>query len=283
MREVWAADPELSAETNALVTDELRRVIGADRVPVPVDRPRATQGEVPQKGTFAAYVNEHRFNFIRATAIVLTFAAIIALITNDWWLLPLAAGVHALGTMTVTLTIVRMTSVVEHPSPEVAAALAEDGVSSPDERFSQMVAEFSPIPGRGTADVISPGSNERTVAASTDPATAVGEQSSAMTPTAEPSRPGGEAAAPDVIIWATALSLLVLSIVIPPLMGGGWLWLLTAVMVPLIAAWMLVQRLMITRGGELQLRGGGPMLAIVLCTAAAVVVFCVVVALAFSH
>lgn len=74
----------------------------------------------------------HRFQLIRASSIVLTFGAVVALATGKWWLLPLATGVHALGTMTVLLTSVRMTTISEHPSPTVAAALAEEGVSSPD-------------------------------------------------------------------------------------------------------------------------------------------------------
>jgi hypothetical protein len=283
VREGRAEDPDLSPETNALLTRELREVVGSDRLRVPADRPHATRGEVPERLTAAAYLSQHRFQLIRATSIVLTFGAIISLITNDWWLLPVAAGVHALGTMTVTLTIIRMTSQIEHPSPELAAAMAEEGVSSPDERFSQMVAEFSRLPGRGTSEVISPGSNERTVPAHADTATASTEQASAMTPTEHPSRPAGEGGAPDLMIWSTAIALLLLSIGIPPAMGGGWLWLLTAVMVPLIAGWMVMQRLMITRGEQLQIRGRAPLVAIAVCTAAAVAVFCLVVAIGFHH
>jgi hypothetical protein len=136
--------------------------------------------------------------------------------------------VHALGTMTVTLTITRMTTISEHPSPEVAAALAEEGVTNPDEHFSRMVEEFREQPDgiadeRGATEVISPGFNERTVPA--DEATAEGsvEQSSAITPTSQPSRPAGEGGAPDVLIWATTFSLFVLSIVVPATGGGGWL------------------------------------------------------------
>jgi hypothetical protein len=227
-------------------------------------------------------MNQHRFQLIRATAIVLTFGAIISLATGIWWLLPLAAGIHALGTMTVVMTIVRMTTVSEHVSPELAAALAEEGVRNPDEHFSRMVEEFRERDEAGATEVISPGFNERTADAQTDTAEAAGEQSGAMTPTSEPSEPAG-GGAPDVLIWSTALSLLVLSIVLPATMGGGWLWLLTAVMVPLIAAWLVLQRLMITRAGAVHLQGRGPILAIVLCTTAAVAGFCAIVALAFAH
>ncbi|MDQ6606107.1 MAG: hypothetical protein M3Z06_06115 [Actinomycetota bacterium] len=40
-REVRAKDPELSGRTNARLTEELREVVGADRVRVPKGRPHA--------------------------------------------------------------------------------------------------------------------------------------------------------------------------------------------------------------------------------------------------
>jgi uncharacterized membrane protein len=281
-REVRSEDPDLSPETNQRLTAELREVVGSERVRVPGDRPHATRGEHPHQHGFAAYMNQHRFQLIRATAIALTFGAIISLISGIWWLLPLAAGVHALGTMTVVMTIVRMTTVSEHVAPEVAAAMAEEGVSNPDEHFSRMVEEFRDTEEAGATEVMSPGFNERTADALDEPARASGEQSGAMTPTSQPSEPAS-GGAPDFIIWSTALALLALSIVLPATMGGGWLWLLPAVMVPLLAAWMVVQRLMITRAGEIHLQGRGPVLTIVLCTAVAVAGFCAIVALAFAH
>src|SRR5947209_20019659 len=45
VREVRSEDPELSSETNRRVTEELREVIGAERVRVPADRPHASTGE----------------------------------------------------------------------------------------------------------------------------------------------------------------------------------------------------------------------------------------------
>jgi hypothetical protein len=185
--------------------------------------------------------------------------------------------------MAVTLTIIRMTTVSEHPSAEVAAALSEEGVPNPDEYFSRMVEEFRSQPERGASEVVSPGFNERATDANTDAAEAGAEQSSAMTPTGQPSKPGGEGAAPDRLIWSTVASLFLLSVILPAVMGGGWLWLLTAVMLPLLVGWVVFQRLMITRQNELHLQGRGPMGAIVICTAVGVAGFCAVVAFAFNH
>ena len=285
VREVRAEDPELSPETNQRLTSELREVVGTDRVEVPADRPRSTRGEHPEQHGPAARFEVNGFQFVRTAAIVLTFAAIIALITNDWWVLALAAGVHALGTMTVGLTIVRVTTTSEHPSPTVAAAMAEEGVHNPDEHFSRMVEEFRTEPERGASEVISPGFNERTAPADTATADAAAEQSSAMTPTGQPSRPAGEGGTPDALVWATMVSLLVLSIVLPPLTSGGWMWLLTAVMVPLIVGWAIFQRLMATRRNQLHeaAQRRGALVAVVACTALAVAAFCAAVAFAFQH
>ncbi len=286
-REVRSADPSLSPEVNAELTHELREVVGADRVEVPVDRPRATHGELPDKQSLSEYLGQNRFNLIRATAIMLTFGLIVSLASGDWWLLPIAAGVHAIGTMVVVLTVVRMTTIVEHPSPSVAAGMAADGVASPDERFSQMVEEFSPVEQAGAGEVLSAGHNERSVPAGADPVRAAAEQSSAMTPTEDPSEPAGESAAPDYVIWTTAIALLVLSIVLPPFTGGGWMWLLTAIMVPLIAGWIAVQWLMIARPEQASLRGSGRLTGVAIGVAVAVSIgiagLCAVVALAFHH
>jgi hypothetical protein len=61
------------------------------------------------------------------------------------------------------------------------------------------------------------------------------------------------------------------------------MWYLTAVMVPLLAGWVLFQHQLAANGGDVRVRGRKPVAVIVVCTAAAVAVFCAVVALAFSH
>jgi len=85
------------------------------------------------------------------------------------------------------------------------------------------------------------------------------------------------------MIWATSLGLLILSFVLPATMGGAWLWLLPAVMVPLLTGWIVMERAMISRGDEIHLRGRAPLVTIAVCTTIAVAVFCAVVAIAFEH
>jgi len=63
------------------------------------------------------------------------------------------------------------------------------------------------------------------------------------------------------------------------------MWLVTAVMVPLLVGWAIFQRVMITRRNQVHetLQGHGALIAIAVCTAGAVAVFCAVVAFAFEH
>ena len=281
-RTVESADPHLSPDANARLTEELRDVVRTERVRVPAERPRPSQGEeLPDEGVFA-YVSTHKPLVFGTLAAVLTVAAVVALATNIWWFLPLAAGVHALGTMTVWMTVVKMTTVPEHASPELAATLEEEGVDNPDERLSELVEEFSEPQHRDVAEVASPGANERTVPAGEDPSAAAAEQSSSLTPTSGVSQPTRGGGAPDALIWSVALALLILSIVLPAVTGGGAMWYLTAVMVPLVIGWMVLQREIAARGGRAQLRGRGPLTATVLLTVVAVAAFCAVVALAFA-
>jgi hypothetical protein len=54
-------------------------------------------------------------------------------------------------------------------------------------------------------------------------------------------------------------------------------------MLPLLAAWAVVQRLYVAHPDLAVVRGRGGLVAIALSTAVAVAVFCAVVALAFQH
>lgn len=281
-RKVKADDPNLSADLNARLTAELREVIGADSVEVPRDRPHFSEGGGRQGSGFVGYVTMHRLQLVRATAIVLTFALILALATNLWWLLPVAAGVHALGTMTVVLTTVRMLTISEHPSPELAAALSEAGIRSPEEFFSSMADEFRPVPSGSTGDVISPGANERTADATVDPARAGAEQSSAMTPTSQPSEPVGDGDAPDLMLWSVMVALLLASLVIPLISGEVWMWLLPVVMIPVLGIWFYVQRLMDTHPEKVRIKGAKAIIGIASGIAIAVGAFCAVLAIGLT-
>jgi len=72
-REVRASDPHLSDETNARLTEELREIVGADVVEVPVDRERIAEGEYALRPTWTGYLTQNRVNIVRLLLIALTF------------------------------------------------------------------------------------------------------------------------------------------------------------------------------------------------------------------
>jgi hypothetical protein len=229
-REIKVEDPTLSPETRRRLTEELREVIGAERVRVPADRPHPSRGEHPPPSRPLTLLWEHRL-FLGTTFLAfLTIGAILSLITGNWWLLAVAAGIHAIGTMTVVVLVVQMTTVTEHPSPTAAAMLEEDGVRDPDEYFSELVWEFT--------------DESRVTDVLDDPVRPGMEQRSADTPTGGPSGPGGAKDLPALMNWATILGLVALSIIVPATSGGRWLWLMTAVTVPCAAAWMAMVKLL---------------------------------------
>jgi 4-hydroxybenzoate polyprenyltransferase len=285
-REVTVADPGLSDDANRRLTEELREVVGDDHVQVPVDRVHPSQGERPPPSGLLAFLSTNRILLAITFLVFLTIGAIVSLSTGSWWFLPLAVGVHALGTVTVPAVVLRMTSTAERPSPTAVAMLEEEGIRNPEEHFSKLVAEFTHGEDRSTAEILSSGANERTVAADEDPLTAAKEQQSAMTPSAGPSQPAGEGSLPSAMLWAVVLGLAAISIIIPAASGGGWLWLLSAVILPLAGGWIVLQKTMGRRSDqrpEAALSAKNLPVAIVIGTATAVVLFCAVVALAFQH
>jgi hypothetical protein len=283
-REVKVEDPALSPEARRRLTEELRAVVGSNRVLVPADRPTTVpEGHRTQaRPRLLAVLTPHRLLLALTFLAFLTIGAILTLITRRWWLLPLAAGIHALGTMTVAALAIRYTTATEHPSPSTVALLEEEGIPDPEEYFSQLVAGLTGEPRRrGVAEVITPGANERTVDASEDPVRAAVEQQSSITPTGGPSPSGGEGGIPAFMNWTSVVALMALSIIVPAAVRGHWLWLLPAVFVPLATGWMALQRTMSQAGPEQDARVTARWLpaAIVIATAIAVSGFCALVAL----
>jgi hypothetical protein len=272
-RRVEVADPSLSPEANERLTEEVRDAIGAEEVRVPADRPHPSRGEHTAKTGIASILSAHRAVWIGSLAAAVTLGAFLTLITGSWWFLPLAAGVHALGTLTVAVVVVRLTTLVERPDPTTAALLEEEGVDDAEEYFSEVVKEFAGQP---------EGANRRSAPAGEDPAAAVGEHRSAVTPTAGSSRPVGEKSLPGLVAWSPLVAIPIASIAVAAA-SGGWLWLIPAVTVPAAAGGAFAARLITPRpadGPQLHRRR---LLVLLLGTVAAVAVFCVLVALLVSH
>ncbi|MBB4665183.1 hypothetical protein [Conexibacter arvalis] len=182
-RAVRSQDPTLSDRANAALTEELRRVIGAESVEVPAERPReARRGHGGRPGPWVELVDNRLALGMLALA-ALVVGAVITLITGSWWFLVGAVALDLIGLVLVATMVIRMTGEQEHLSPEANALLEEEGVDDPDGVFTRLIAEFSPPDGHDR--------EERETPAHADEAQATTEQDTAMTPTEERSRAVG--------------------------------------------------------------------------------------------
>jgi hypothetical protein len=182
-RAVRSQDPSLSDHANALLTDELRRVVGAEAVTVPADRPHVEAASHGGHRGPEVELVDNRLALGMFAVAALVVGAVVSLITGSWWFLVGAVAIDVVGVLLVTTMVLRMTGEVEHLSPETSALLEDEGVDDPDGLFTALVAEFSPPDGHGRDD--------RRTPADADEAQATTEQDTAMTPTQEPSRPVG--------------------------------------------------------------------------------------------
>jgi hypothetical protein len=141
-REVRVSDPSLSAEANRLLTEELRRAVGADVAEVEVDAPRVERDPHGRRSGLLVGLAANRLAVAMTLLVALVVGAVVSLATGSWWLLALALGAHALGTLVILGVVLQMTTEFEHLSPDVAARLEDEGVPDPDALFSALVAEF---------------------------------------------------------------------------------------------------------------------------------------------
>ena len=189
-RAVEVHEPGLSDATNAQLTDEVREVIGADEVEIPVDRPHASSGEHVEhrRSLPVPFPLPNNFVVAQGGLALVVIGAIVALavVVHRWWTLALALIVLGAMTYLVVAMIIKMTSNPERPGPTTVAAMEEEGVDDPEQLFSDVVAEFTAEPEAGSA----PG---RTTDAVDDPAQAAAEQRDATTPSGGPSRSVGPA------------------------------------------------------------------------------------------
>jgi hypothetical protein len=190
VREVRVAEPQLSDQTNDHLTDEVRDVVGTDRVVVPPGRPRVSRGERAQaSGGRLAAALPNNFIIVMVGASFVVIAAIIALLIGDWWVLPSAVVVLGAVTAAIVATVFRMTNVRERPSPSMVAALEEEGVRDPERHFSELVAEYTENTGGKEQHL-------RTAAVEDDAPKAAAEQESAITPSGGPTEPSGPGGPP---------------------------------------------------------------------------------------
>jgi hypothetical protein len=242
-RFVRSEDPGLTPEANRLLTEEVREVVGADEVEVPAGTPHRSTDRHGGRSPLVATLIANRPLVIVSLLAAIVVGGIISLTTGYYVAVLLAVGLHALCTMLVAAGAVQLTTQVEHVGPETAARLEQEGVGDPDRVLTELVEDFAGAQqAGGMTEVISSGNNERTVEAGDDPARAMLEQRTAMTPQARPGPSAGEGSAIALLPWWVVVGVMVVSVVAIPFFSQGWV--LPLVIVPLGLAWMAMQRWM---------------------------------------
>jgi hypothetical protein len=177
--------PTLNADANHRLTVALRDVIGADKVSVPADRPRPSQGDRPHTSLFQRMTTLKAIGLGLVAVTVGVGFVIFTALSHDWVLTGVAFVVLLGSLVVVTTAIIELASVEEYPDPGIVALLAEQGISDPEIRFSEIVMEFTPEVGDH---------EERHTSVNDDPARALAEQQGALTATSGPTDSGADTA-----------------------------------------------------------------------------------------
>jgi hypothetical protein len=220
-REVVSADPTLSPHANQLLTDELQAALGTDRMEVPAATPseeRRAHAGPPDFGARGALASTAPA-LVLIGGVLLVTGVIVTLATGSLWALIGAVAVHAFVTVVVIAWAFSRVTVVEHMDPSTAARLEQEGLANPDRVLTNLVEEFS---GRGE------------------------EQRTAITPGADDTDTMDESASRTLELLV--LGLVAGSAIVIPLIVGGSMWLLPAIVLPLSTAWFVGQRVVVRRG-----------------------------------
>jgi hypothetical protein len=260
-RFVRSDDPNLSAEANAALTEELHEAIGAEHVSMPADAPDPGTAERSGDSMAKATVASLRPLFIVTLLAALTVGAVIALATGSWWALVIAVGVHAAATMVVASGAIQLTTQIEHASPQTTARLEEEGVADPDRVLSDLVEGYT-----GEAESSPAGG---VISASDTGSQAPAAQRRAMTPGVPAS---GDRSAVAALPWFVVIGVTALALV-AAVIEGGKMWATPAIVVPLGAAWIALDRYLSSRTEEHRSPGPGRLVIVGSCVVAGVILF----------
>jgi hypothetical protein len=260
-RFVRSEDPNLSAEANAALTEELQQAVGAEQVSMPADAPDPALAERSGDSAATATVASIRPLFFVTLLAALTVGAVIALSTGSWWALVVAVAVHAVGTMVVAAGAIQLSTQIEHASPQTTARLEEEGVADPDRVLSDLVEEYT-----GQAES-SPAAG--VVSAGDTGSHAPAAQRRALTPGVPASGDNSVVAAlPWFVVTGVTLVALIGAVV-----EGGKVWATPAIVLPLGAAWIALDRYLSSRAEQERSPGPGRLLIVGACVVAGVIVF----------
>lgn len=119
---------------------ELREVVG-ERAAAEGERAGALDAaeEAGRPRTVTAALSQSRILIVAMFFVALIVGVVIGLASGQWWWILVALAVHALGTVVVVTTTLRMTASVESPGPTASAALEEEGIRDPDAALTEAV------------------------------------------------------------------------------------------------------------------------------------------------
>jgi hypothetical protein len=243
--DVRVDDPDLSPEANRLLTAEVQEALGTAHVEIPADEApdihRLPDGELRN---LRSVLGTNRLLVAVAFVPLLVIGVMISLSTDSWWAVVAACAVHAIGTLVVASVVLRVTTAVERVEPETAARLQEEGVGDPDQALTDLVERLGPGQERdGAAEVVASGRNRVDVRPDEYRGGAQAQQRTALTPSAEPSRPSGTWGMPMLLpIVAVASSLLVAVAV--AVFGGGIAWIGALLLLGASVGWLVLERRM---------------------------------------
>jgi hypothetical protein len=258
-REVRSADPSLSPEANRLLTEELRAVVGADRVEVPAGAPERYADRHGQRPRLFATLAANRILIVLSLAVLVVVGVVLSLVTGSWWALVVACAVHALGTLTVASFAIHMTTRVEHVDPAVAGRLEAEGVSDPDRVLSELTEDLAGAQRAvGAAEVVSTGHNDNLADPDAEPVRAGLEQRTAMTPSARGSSPAGSGSPIGAMPLALVVGLVLVTLAVA-IAEGGLLWAVAAIAWAGGAVWLALALRVDGRAEERAAADGRPL------------------------
>ena len=141
-RTVRSADPSLSDDANRRLTEELREIVGADAVDVPGDRTDPAHVRHGGRGAAVTELIANRFEYGAVALVLVVVLAIVGLATGSVIALIAALAVLLVAVALAVRLVLGLTDDREHPSPELAALLGEEGVGDPDRLLTDLVDEF---------------------------------------------------------------------------------------------------------------------------------------------
>lgn len=142
-RSVESTDPSLSAEANRRVTDELRAVIGRDRVDLPTGRPDHRSDRHATHSSLVASAIAVRVElFLVGGILAMTALIAVAMTASSSWLVGITTVLLLPAVALIARFVLALFDEHEHLDPETAAMLSEEGVGDPDRVFNELVHDF---------------------------------------------------------------------------------------------------------------------------------------------